>query len=287
MSISAKARIAGVMGWPVSHSLSPRLHGHWLAAHAIDGAYIPLPVVRQDFAGVVDGLQRAGFAGVNVTAPHKQAAFAIAHDLDDAARAAGAVNLLLFHETGRIEGRNSDAAGLAASLVEDLGKAALQGKDVVLAGAGGAARGAVLALANLGAREIRVVNRSPEHAQTLVRAVAPHVKVQLQAFALTDWTRAANGAALFVNATSAGMDGAVPLDLPLAALPANAAVCDLVYNPLETDLLMRARAGGHRTIDGLGMLMHQAVPAFAAFFGETPKVTPALRAELKKALHHG
>jgi len=287
MSISGKAKLAGVIGWPVAHSLSPQLHSYWLAAHAIDGAYIPLPVVREDFARVVAALQRAGFAGVNVTVPHKEAAFAVAHDLDEAAQLAGAVNLLLFREGGRIEGRNTDADGLAASLTEDLGKGWLTGKDVVLVGAGGAARGATVALAKLGAREIRIVNRTQAHAETFARAAPPHIKARLKVFSWTDFAPAASGTALLLNATSAGMAGSPALDLALDALPVNAAVCDIVYNPLDTDLLTRARAGGHRTIDGLGMLMHQAVPAFAAFYGETPKVTPALRAELKKALRHG
>jgi shikimate dehydrogenase len=287
MSISGKAKLAGIIGWPVAHSLSPRLHAHWLAAHAVDGAYIPLPVAREDFARVVTALQRAGFAGVNVTVPHKEAAFALAHDLDEAARVTGAANLLLFHADGLIEGRNTDALGLAASLGEALGKNALNGKDAAILGAGGAARAAVLALASLGVRAIHVVNRNKARAQMLVDALQPHIRTALS---VRDWSqpvKALEGAGLLLNATSAGMTGHAPLDLSLDALPLNAVVCDIVYNPLETDLLARARAGGHRIVDGLGMLMHQAVPAFEAFYGEVPKVTPALRAELKKALRHG
>lgn len=280
MSISGKAKLAGVTGWPVAHSLSPRLHGHWLAAHGIDGAYVPLAIRREDFARSIDALARTGFAGVNVTVPHKEAAFAIAHHLDEAARAAGAVNLLLFHD-GRIEGRNTDALGLAASLSEELGKNALTGKDVAILGAGGAARAAVLALASLGARSIRILARNKARAETLARAVKAPVTV-------SPWNaQSLSGIALVVNATSAGLRGENALDLSLEALPVTAVVCDLVYNPLETELLQRARASGHRTVDGLGMLMHQAVPAFAAFYGETPLVTPALRAELKKALARG
>ncbi len=281
MSISGKAKLAGVVGWPVAHSLSPRLHAHWLAAHAIDGAYVPLPVRREDFARVVGALRRAGFAGINVTVPHKEAAFAIAHEVDDAARETGAVNLLLFHDGGRIEGRNTDAAGLAASLTEELGKTALAGKDVTILGAGGAARAAVLALKGLGARDVRIVNRHRARAETLARTLP------IAVFGWSEISKALDGAQLLLNATSAGMDGQPPLDLSLDALPRNAIVCDVVYNPLDTALLLAARAGGHRTVDGLGMLMHQAVPAFAAFYGETPKVTPALRAELEKALRHG
>jgi len=283
MSISGKAKLAGVVGWPVAHSLSPRLHAHWLAAHAIDGAYIPLPVEREDFARVVSALQRAGFAGVNVTVPHKEAAFALAHDLDDAARATGAANILLFHANGRIEGRNSDAAGLAASLNEALGKNTLAGKDATILGAGGAARAAVLALSTLGLRSIRIVNRDRAKAATLAGMFKPTPAV----FGWSEAAKALEGTGLLINATSAGMTGQPSLDLALDALPLNAVVCDIVYNPLETDLLRRAQAGGHRVVDGLGMLMHQAVPAFEAFYGERPKVTPGLRAELKKALRHG
>ena len=280
-------KLAGVIGWPVGHSLSPRLHGFWLRQYGIDGAYVPLPARREDFARVVDGLARAGFAGLNVTIPHKEAAFAIAHDVDVAAKEAGAVNLLLFGDDGRIEGRNTDAAGLAASLGEGLGATSLRGKQVVLVGAGGAARAAILALSDLGAGEIRIVNRDASRAEGLAKNLAGRVFPQLVPGLWNDWERAAAGAALLVNATSAGMAGSAPLELALEALPKDAAVCDIVYNPLETPLLKAARARGHRTVDGLGMLMHQAVPAFAAFYGATPSVTPALRAELEKALGHG
>ena len=287
MSISGKAKLAGVIGWPIAHSLSPRLHSYWLAAHAIDGAYIPLAVPNEDFARVIEALRRAGFSGVNVTVPHKEAAFALAHDLDDSAHTAGAANLLLFGKNGRIEGRNTDAGGLAASLQEELGKNALTGKSAVLLGTGGAARAAILALSALGIRDIRIVGRESQRAGTLAAELSGKVKTPLKTFAWNRWPEAAKEAGLLLNATSAGMAGAPALDLPLDPLPVNAVVCDLVYNPLETDLLKRAQAGGHRTVDGLGMLMHQAVPAFAAFYGEAPKVNPALRAEMKKGLRHG
>jgi shikimate dehydrogenase len=285
MTISGKARLAGVIGWPVAHSLSPRMHGFWLAAHAIDGAYIPLAVQAQDFLSVLAALQKAGFAGVNVTVPHKQAAFAAADERDDAAKASGAVNLLLFAPDGKIVGRNTDIGGLAASLSDDLGKGALVGKSAAVLGAGGAARAAALALAQLGANDIRIVARAPERARRLAKEL--DTRAGLNAFAWEEWPRAAEGVSILVNATSAGMLGNPPLEISLEPLPVSAAVCDVVYNPLETKLLRRASTTGHRAIDGLGMLMHQAVPAFAAFYGEEPKVTPALRAELKKALRHG
>ena len=278
-------QVAGVMGWPARQSLSPRLHGFWLKEHGINGAFVPLPTRPEDFSTALRGLRLAGFRGVNVTVPHKEAAFALADRLDPVARAAGAVNLLVFHDDGT-EGFNTDVFGLAASLKETIGDT-LRAKSAVLLGAGGAASAAVLALDSLGASEIRILNRHQGRAETLAAALAPMVKAKLSATGLEGWSKAASDAALVVNATSAGMKGAPPLDLDLETLPKDAVVCDVVYNPLETDLLKRARSAGLGTIDGLGMLMHQAVPSFAAFFGVTPKVTPALRAELEKALADG
>ena len=281
MSLTGKTRLAGIIGWPVIHSLSPVLHGHWLAEHGIDGAMVPLAAQREDFTAVIDGVRRAGFAGVNVTVPHKESAFAVAHSVDAAAKAAGAVNLLVFRD-GKMEGRNTDSLGLAESLREEIG--ALAGKSVVLLGAGGAARGAILALDMLGAANIHLLNRDSKKAAGLAAALAPQVKARIEAGALDDWAKAAVNAALLVNSTSAGMTGNPPLDIDLGALPKTAAVCDIVYSPLETALLKDAAARGHKTIDGLGMLMHQAAPSFQAFFGVKPKVTPALREALVKVL---
>lgn len=285
MTITGKAKLAGVIGWPVSQSLSPKLHGYWLAAYAIDGAYVPLPVQKQDFKPVLMALQKAGFAGVNITIPHKETAFVLADELDNAAKASGAANLLVFEANGKIVGRNTDVGGLAASLTEDLGKGALQDKRAVILGAGGAARAAVLALAGLGAKEIHLIARDSARADALAEALREHVTVET--FVWNAWKQAAEGANILVNATSAGMTGNPPLDISLDPLAVSAAVCDVVYNPLETELLRRASSAGRRAIDGLGMLMHQAVPAFEAFYGEKPTVTLTLRAELKKALRHG
>ncbi|HTW33860.1 MAG TPA: shikimate dehydrogenase [Rhizomicrobium sp.] len=286
MTISGKARLAGVIGDPISHSLSPRLHAHWLEAYGVDGFYVPLKVARESFAVALRGLRLAGFAGLNVTVPHKEAAFALAARVDDAARAARAVNLLIFRDN-HVEGRNTDSAGLSASLIEHLGADALRGKTATLVGAGGAARAAIVALDALGAKDIRVVARNNARGDILARDMKTAVKAQLQSFALEDWNKAASDVSLLVNTTSAGMRGNPPLALPLDPLPRDAAVCDIVYNPLETPLLTVARARGHSTIDGLGMLMHQAVPAFEAFYGVKPQVTPALRRLLEGALHGG
>jgi shikimate dehydrogenase len=206
--------------------------------------------------------------------------------VDDAARAAGAVNVLVFRD-GRIEGRNTDSAGLSAALVEHLGADALQGKSATLVGSGGAARAAIIALDMLGAKEIRILARNSARGDGLVRDMKAVVKATLQSFAFDNWNGAASGIALLVNTTSAGMRGNSPLTLSLDPLPGDAVVCDIVYNPLETPLLKEARARGNTTIDGLGMLMHQAVPAFEAFYGIKPQVTPALRRLLEGALHGG
>ncbi len=279
--ITGKAKLAGIIGWPVTHSLSPVLHGHWLAEYGIDGAMVPLAAGREDFAAVIDGARRAGFKGVNVTVPHKESAFALAHRLDGPAQAAGAANLLIFQDDG-IEGRNTDALGLADSLRESVGT--LEGKSVVLLGAGGAARGAILSLEMLGAGKIHLLNRDDHRARTLAGSLSKQVRAAVAPGPLSDWSKVAGEAVLVVNSTSAGMGAIPPLDLDLSLLPKSAAVCDIVYNPLETKLLKDAAARGHKTIDGLGMLMHQAAPSFEAFFGVKPKVTPALRAALVKVL---
>ena len=283
MMLTGKGRIAGIIGWPVGHSLSPLLHGYWLEELGIDGAMVPLAASVSDFTPVIEGVRRAGFTGVNVTVPHKQAAFAIAHRHDAPALAAGAANLLIFEKDGTTSARNTDAGGLAAALTEKI--APLNGKTAVVLGTGGAARAALLALDALGAGTIHVLGRDEAKAATLTAAMAGNVAAALKPDALAGWPKAAPAAALLVNATSAGMAGQPPLELDLSPLPRAAGVCDIVYNPLETALLKAAAAKGHVTIDGLGMLMHQAAPSFEAFFGARPTVTSGLRAALTKVLH--
>ncbi len=279
MTITGKAKIAGIVGWPVSHSLSPVLHSFWLDENRIDGALVPLAVRAQDFAGVILALKNAGFTGVNVTVPHKEAAFAIAHVADDAAKAAGAANLLLFTDKG-IEARNTDAIGLSQSLKD----VALKGKKAVMIGTGGAARGAILALDSLGASSVAVLGRNAARAGTLCSTLQSQAKTTLIPGGFEDWSAQAKDAALLLNASAAGMGGNPGLPLDLAALPANAVVCDIVYSPLQTQLLKDAGARGLKTLDGLGMLMHQAAPSFEGFFGVTPRVSDGLRAALERAL---
>jgi shikimate dehydrogenase len=263
-------KLACVIGWPVAQSLSPSLHGHWLEEHGIDGLYAALAVRPQDFVRVVRGLGLAGLCGLSVTVPHKEAAFALATRRDAFAERAGAVNQLVFRDDGSIDGLNTDVVGLVAGLRE--AGMDVAGRPAVLLGAGGAARAARVALEEVGASEIRQLNRTSGRGG---------------AEGLERWADAARDAALVVNATSAGMKGSPSVALDLAVLPKHAAVCDIVYNPLETPLLKQARTLGLTTVDGLGMLMHQAVPAFEAFFGTKPQVTPALRRVLEEALAHG
>ena len=274
---------AGIIGWPVAHSLSPVLHGYWLKELGIDGEMVRLPAKPEDFAAEIARARALGFAGVNVTVPHKEAAFALADSNDDAAQLVGATNLLVFGEEG-IAGHNTDFYGLMESLRENIG--ALTGKSAILLGAGGAARGAVLALDMLGAETIHILNRDPARAQTLATMLAPQLpETELVAGGLADWNDVAFDAALVVNSTSAGMGSNPPLAIDLSLLLPDAAVCDIVYNPLETQLLKDAVARGLLTIDGLGMLMHQAVPSFEAVFGARPEVTTGLRAALVEALN--
>jgi shikimate dehydrogenase len=278
------AKLAGVIGWPVHHSLSPLVHNYWLKQHGIPGAYVALPVALENFGRVVVTMPLMGFAGANVTVPHKQSAFALSASLDEDSRSTGAVNTLLFAD-GLIHGRNTDVRGFAKGLIESLGADAASRGPVVVLGAGGAARAVLLAVARLGAPEIRVVNRTKTRAEALAANLGRDAEMKLVEWG--DWRDAFEGARLLVNTTSLGMTGKPALELSLDSLPSDAAVADIVYNPLETALLKAARERGHRTMDGLGMLMHQAVPAFAAWFGVTPEVTPALRKELVKALARG
>jgi shikimate dehydrogenase len=284
MMITGQAKLAGVIGWPVRHSLSPALHGFWLEELGVDGAYIPVPVTREALSGVVAALQDMNFAGVNVTIPHKEAAFALAHELANDAIVTGAVNLLLF-QRGRIVGCNTDAEGLLRSLKDALGAGCLAGAKAVVLGAGGAARAALLACDRLGAAAISIVARRKTQGAALKDAMQHHLRARIEDYAWEDWRVTARDSQLVINATAGGLKGREHLDISLDALHAGAAVCDLVYNPLATDLLRTARSRGHPVVDGLGMLMYQAVPAFHAFYGREPSVTSSLRERLESMLH--
>ncbi len=262
--LTGKARLAGVAGWPVSHSRSPLLHGTWIARHGLDAAYLPLAIAPENFALAVRGLAAAGFRGMNVTIPHKEAAFAVCDEVLPRAHRAGAVNTLLFRE-GRIIGDCTDGFGFLASLP---GHDPRRGPAVIL-GAGGAARAIAAALLDAGCPRLTLVNRTPERAEALARALGGPITVST--------TPRLDDAALLVNTTSLGMAGQPPLELDLSPLPAHAVVADIVYVPLETPLLAAARARGLVGVDGLGMLLHQARPGFEAWFGVAPVVDDELR----------
>jgi shikimate dehydrogenase len=272
-TLSGQARIAGVLGWPVAHSLSPRLHGCWLQRYRIDGAYVPLPVRPDDLEAALRALVVLGFAGANVTVPHKEATVAVVDTLTPAARRIGAVNTLIVGADGTLTGDNTDAFGFLENLkAAGIGPVAGLGPAVVL-GAGGAARAVVAGLVDAGVGAIRLVNRSIGRAEALAAAIGGPIRV----LAWADREAALPGAGLVVNTTTLGMTASPPLDLAVDALPAEAVVTDLVYAPLLTPLLAAASARGLRTVDGLGMLLHQARPGFRAWFGRDPRVTPALR----------
>jgi len=269
--LSGTSRLAGIIGWPVSHSRSPRLHGFWLDRYGIDGAYVPLPVRPENLVIAVRSLRDLGFRGGNVTIPHKEAVIAACDRLEESARCAGAVNTLVFEEDGAIVGLNSDGAGFIAGLAQTVPDFAPAEGPAVLLGAGGGARAVAAALLKAGCPEVVVVNRTPGRAEALAAALGPRVTT-------SSWGDPGplGRAALVVNTTSLGMLGQPPLALPLEALPPQAVVADLVYVPRTTALIAAARARGHRTMGGLPMLLHQASVGFALWFGVTPVVDEAL-----------
>jgi shikimate dehydrogenase len=272
-TLTGTSRIAGVMGWPVSHSRSPRLHGYWLRHHGIDGAYIPLPVRPPDFTAALRALPQLGFVGANITVPHKEAALASVDRAQTEARRIGAVNTIVITADGALEGRNTDGFGFLESLRSSVSDWQASAGPAVIIGAGGAARAIAVALVDAGAPMVRVVNRTVERAERL----AGDIGGPMQVYGWDDRARALAEAGLLVNTTTLGMTGGPPLELDLAGLPTSAVVNDVVYAPLETALLKAARARGNRVVDGLGMLLHQARPGFAAWFGAEPEVTPELR----------
>ena len=266
--------LAGVIGSPIAHSKSPALHNHWLRKYGLKGHYVPLHVDQADLKSVLRTLPKMGFVGVNITIPHKETVLEHANIVTDRASLIGAANTLIFRPDRKIHADNTDGYGFIANLMQNApGWRADAGPAAVL-GAGGGARAVVAALIEAGATEVRIVNRTKPRAEALRADFGPRVVVG-------DWPRASeilDGAKLVVNTTSLGMVGKGELKVSLDPLERDAVVTDLVYAPLETPLLAAAKARGCHTVDGLGMLLHQAVPAFERWFGVRPEVDDATRA---------
>lgn len=270
----ASPPLAGVIGWPIGHSRSPRLHGHLLARYGLDGYYVPLGVRPADFEAALAALPRLGFRGVNVTIPFKEQALALAGGVSDRAALIGAANTLTFGAGGAIHADNTDGYGFLQNLRQGApGWTAAAGPALVL-GAGGASRAVISALLSDGAPELRLANRTRARAEMLREHFGARVVV-------VDWPQASDavaGARTIVNTTSMGMVGHADLTLRLDAASADALVTDIVYRPLLTPLLAQAQARGLRIVDGVGMLLHQAAPGFESWFGLRPEVDDALRA---------
>lgn len=266
--------LAGVIGSPVAHSRSPALHGHWLKRYGIAGHYVPLDITAADLPEALRAMPRMGFVGANVTIPHKEKVMKIADLVTDRAAVMGAANTLIFRADGKIHADNTDGYGFIENLRQGApGWEPAAGPAAVI-GAGGAARAVVASLIDVGVTEIRLTNRTRARSDALRQEFGTKVNVY-------DWVQAGNaidGAATVINASSLGMVGKAEFRVPLDALSSDAVVTDLVYTPLETAFLAQAAERGCRTVDGLGMLLYQAAPAFERWFGVRPDVDDAARA---------
>ena len=271
---------AGVMGWPVSHSLSPRLHGYWLKTYGVNGTYEAMAVKPDAFAQALKDLSGKGFAGVNITVPHKEAALAAVDVSEAEAIRTGAVNTIVVRPDGTLLGRNTDVYGFMKNLESRHSNLPLEQGPAVVLGAGGAARAVCTSLIDGGVAELRLVNRTLSRAE----ALADHIGGPIKIYSWKERDLALDDALLLVNATSLGMGGGTALEMNLTRLPPEAVVNDIVYTPLETPLLRAAAKRGNPVVDGLGMLLHQARPGFAAWFGVEPEVTRGLRSWMLKGL---
>ncbi|NCQ23413.1 MAG: shikimate dehydrogenase [Rhodobacteraceae bacterium CG17_big_fil_post_rev_8_21_14_2_50_63_15] len=268
-----KILLAGVIGSPIAHSRSPQLHGHWLKLHDIPGFYIPMDVAADDLENVIRTLPKAGFVGVNITVPHKERVLGLVDLVTDRAAVIGAANTLIFRKDGQIHADNTDGYGFIQNLRQNAPDWNPKAGPAAVLGAGGAARAVVAALLDVGVPEILLSNRTRVRAEALQSDFGKRLHV-------VDWVQAGNifeDATTVVNTTSLGMLGKPPLRVPLDALRKGALVTDLVYAPLKTRLLIEAEQMGCVVVDGLGMLLHQAVPAFERWFGVRPTVDSATR----------
>jgi len=271
--------LAGVMGWPVAHSRSPLIHNHWIARHGLQGAYGLFAVEPKSIEAALRGLVALGIAGCNVTIPHKVRAMELMDHVDPLAKRMGAINTIVVQRNGELHGFNNDGFGFIQSLKDAMPDWSAKTGPAVVLGAGGAARAVILSLLDEGAQEIRLLNRTLDKALQLVQEFAGPGPYQgrLKAHPWPLRHGALAEAALVVNTTNQGMHGQSALDLTLEDLPTQALVCDAIYIPQETPFLASARLRGNTTVNGLGMLLNQARPAFEAWFGVNPEITPELR----------
>jgi shikimate dehydrogenase len=264
--------IAGLLGWPVAHSRSPTIHNYWLNQYGLPGRYVLLPVPPDKLSIALPGLAVLGFRGCNVTTPHKQAVMPMIQSVDPLARRIGAVNTIVVEKDGSLKGFNNDGNGFIQSLRDAKPTWRPDSGPILVIGAGAAARAVVASLAQQGAKEIRLVNRTPERAQGIATEFGPPVI----AFPWEQRNEIMDDVALLANATNQGMAGKSVLDISLDRLASDAIVGDLIYTPPETPLLAAARARGNVTVNGLGLLLNQARPAFQAWFGVLPEISPGL-----------
>ena len=280
MSPTRTFHLAGILGYPVAQSRSPLIHNHWIVEHGLNGRYVFLPVQpepSQTLKDAIAGMRAMGFAGGNLTMPHKETVIPLLDHIDPAAKAIGAVNTLAFDTHGALTGYNTDGYGFIHSVLDAQPNWRANAGPIVVLGAGGAARSIVYALVQQGALNIRILNRTLDRAQALASSLEGAIEV-------LPWAQrheAMSDCATLINTTSLGMYGHEPLDLNLKYLPSTALVADAIYAPLETPLLAAAKAKGSVTVNGLGMLLNQARPAFNAWFGIMPRISPALL----KAVH--
>ena len=280
MTLSDRFLLAGVMGWPVMHSRSPLLHNFWFKQHGLAGTYVPFAIEPQGLAPALRALHPLGFAGVNLTIPHKQRAMTLVDEVDSVAVRIGAISCVVVRPDGTLLGSNNDCYGFIHNLKQEQPSWRADAGPIVVLGAGGGARAVCYGLLQEGASEIRLVNRTLARA----RGIAAEFGDVIEALSWEVRHDALEGAAMVVNATSQGMSGQPALDIRLDKLPKSALAADIIYVPLETPFLAAARMRGNRTVNGLGMLLHQGRPAWKAWFGIDTQVTPELRTLLEQSL---
>jgi len=280
---SDRFHMAGVMGWPVMHSRSPMMHNYWMEQQGLAGTYVPLAIEPGKIGPALRAMHPLGFAGCNLTIPHKQDAMEIVDEVDEVAKKIGAISCVVVRDDGSLFGTNNDWLGFLGNLKEFHPDWRADAGPVTVIGAGGGSRAVCYALLDQGVTEIRLVNRTRERAEKLAEEFGGPIAVH----AWEERHDALDGAAMAVNVTSQGMQGETALDIQLDALPVDAIAADIIYIPLETPFLAAARARGNPTLNGVGMLLHQGPPAWKRWFGVEPQVTPDLRAEMEKSISGG